>query len=321
MTIEKTDPAPSPAPAGASGGQRVRHKKRGTIYRVIGVGELQSDTELSEGARIVAYRCETDGRLWLRPQSEFEDGRFEPALAMTDAAWAKRAADLEEGHEVSAGIAPAPSPAPAGASDVSELVERLKRSAKEALSADELNFNRLVTRCDLWAGDMSSAATALSQQAAEIERLRERLGPHGLVVVTIGEVGHYVNEAVAAEIERLKAGQVKLIASVASTAAELVTVECQRDEAKARAEAAERDIKAIEEEHAFCRKRLLIVADEKIAAEANLAQAVECLRRLANAADDVGVKNFDTDSFSDEVQEMDDATRAAREFIKKMEGE
>lgn len=40
--------------------------------------------------------------------------------------------------------------------------------------------------------------------AGEINRLRERLGPRGLEVVVIDGAGHYVNEKVKAEIERLR---------------------------------------------------------------------------------------------------------------------
>jgi hypothetical protein len=40
--------------------------------------------------------------------------------------------------------------------------------------------------------------------AKEIERLRERLGPRGLEVVEINGAGHYVNEKVKDEIERLR---------------------------------------------------------------------------------------------------------------------
>jgi uncharacterized protein YoxC len=39
---------------------------------------------------------------------------------------------------------------------------------------------------------------------ADNEKLRERLGPHGLEVVMIGDSGHYVNQAVRAEIESLR---------------------------------------------------------------------------------------------------------------------
>lgn len=40
--------------------------------------------------------------------------------------------------------------------------------------------------------------------AREIKRLRDRLGPRGLEVVEIDGAGHYVNEKVKAEIERLR---------------------------------------------------------------------------------------------------------------------
>ncbi len=51
---------------------------------------------------------------------------------------------------------------------------------------------------------------------AENERLRERLGPRGLEVVEINGAGHYVNERVKAEIDRLRAAlaQIHAFASV-----------------------------------------------------------------------------------------------------------
>ena len=42
------------------------------------------------------------------------------------------------------------------------------------------------------------------EAADEIGRLRERLGPRGLEIVEINGAGHYVNEKVKAEIERLR---------------------------------------------------------------------------------------------------------------------
>lgn len=46
------------------------------------------------------------------------------------------------------------------------------------------------------------AADLITHQAAEIERLRERIGPRGLEVVMIDGTGHYVSEAVAKELTR-----------------------------------------------------------------------------------------------------------------------
>ena len=52
----------------------------------------------------------------------------------------------------------------------------------------------------LEAGDPAQAAP----ERGELEMLRERLGPRGLEVVEIDGAGHYVNEKVKAEIERLR---------------------------------------------------------------------------------------------------------------------
>lgn len=57
-----------------------RHKKRGTIYEVLGDAELQAEpgSGVEEGWMFTIYRGE-DGKLWARPTNEFHDGRFEPA--------------------------------------------------------------------------------------------------------------------------------------------------------------------------------------------------------------------------------------------------
>lgn len=56
--------------------RRVRHRKRGGVYTVIGTAELQMATDLCDGSSLTIYRGE-DGRWWAREEGEFEDGRFE----------------------------------------------------------------------------------------------------------------------------------------------------------------------------------------------------------------------------------------------------
>ena len=57
-------------------GERYRHLKRGSTYVKMGVGELQAASPVVEGVAVVIYRSEKDGRLWVRPEEEFNDGRF-----------------------------------------------------------------------------------------------------------------------------------------------------------------------------------------------------------------------------------------------------
>lgn len=62
--------------------RRVRHKKRGTTYTVLGEAEVQISTAstarlLNEGDKLTIYRCEHDGKLWARFPDEFNGGRFE----------------------------------------------------------------------------------------------------------------------------------------------------------------------------------------------------------------------------------------------------
>ena len=54
-------------------GSLFRHKKTGGVYRPLMVCELESD--LTE---MVVYKNIDTGRVWVRPVSEFYDGRFEP---------------------------------------------------------------------------------------------------------------------------------------------------------------------------------------------------------------------------------------------------
>lgn len=62
-----------------TGGARWRHKKRGTTYVELHRAELQHADPRFDCLPLVVYQCEKDGRVWVRPVDEFEDGRFEPA--------------------------------------------------------------------------------------------------------------------------------------------------------------------------------------------------------------------------------------------------
>lgn len=53
-----------------------RHKKRGTLYRVIGEAQVQTATPLLDDFCVTVYQGQ-DGNIWVRPTEEFEDGRFE----------------------------------------------------------------------------------------------------------------------------------------------------------------------------------------------------------------------------------------------------
>jgi hypothetical protein len=53
-----------------------KHKKRGTLYTVISLAELQMSANLNDGSEMVVYQGE-DGKIWVRGLEEFLDGRFE----------------------------------------------------------------------------------------------------------------------------------------------------------------------------------------------------------------------------------------------------
>lgn len=56
-----------------------RHKKTGRLYEVICQGLLEATLE-----PVTVYQSRVDGRVWVRPSTEFLDGRFEPAEAEDD---------------------------------------------------------------------------------------------------------------------------------------------------------------------------------------------------------------------------------------------
>ncbi|WP_206110873.1 nucleoside triphosphate pyrophosphohydrolase family protein [Rhizobium daejeonense] len=56
--------------------KRVRHKRRGTEYTVIGTGRIQIGKPLNDMDHVVIYWGDF-GDLWVRGEDEFLDGRFE----------------------------------------------------------------------------------------------------------------------------------------------------------------------------------------------------------------------------------------------------
>lgn len=56
---------------------RVRHLKRGSEYAVIGEASVQASSDIAEGDRVMVYRGLTTDQLYVRPVTEFNDGRFE----------------------------------------------------------------------------------------------------------------------------------------------------------------------------------------------------------------------------------------------------
>lgn len=52
---------------------RYRHVKNGGTYEIVSIAE----DENNRGEMLVVYRGEDDGKIWVRPSTQFFDGRFE----------------------------------------------------------------------------------------------------------------------------------------------------------------------------------------------------------------------------------------------------
>jgi hypothetical protein len=63
-------------PGERDAGVRFKHRVRGTSYTVLGHAVLQTNQPVSDQQELVVY-AGADGRLWVRPVTEFYDGRFE----------------------------------------------------------------------------------------------------------------------------------------------------------------------------------------------------------------------------------------------------
>lgn len=77
-----------------------RHKKRGTEYVLVGYGRMQAADLYHYGGdggylraddeEVAIYRGVADGKLWVRPREEFEDGRFEEIADADDGMGSER---------------------------------------------------------------------------------------------------------------------------------------------------------------------------------------------------------------------------------------
>ena len=62
--------------AGGSWTPTHRHVKRGSTYRHLATAKMQTDEPVADMSKVEIYQGE-DGLWWVRPTSEFNDGRFE----------------------------------------------------------------------------------------------------------------------------------------------------------------------------------------------------------------------------------------------------
>lgn len=56
--------------------ERWKHVKRGSFYRVLGQGNAQVSSHIKDMEPVIIYQAEEGGSLWVRPATEFYDGRF-----------------------------------------------------------------------------------------------------------------------------------------------------------------------------------------------------------------------------------------------------
>jgi hypothetical protein len=62
-------------------GEIYKHLKTGGLYEFVDMGLIEATKQVA-----VIYRCQNTGQVWIRPVTEFFDGRFECILQNDDKA-------------------------------------------------------------------------------------------------------------------------------------------------------------------------------------------------------------------------------------------
>lgn len=168
-----------------------RHKKRGTVYRILH-NNITMQEEQTEGRRLddepmVVYQDVKSGAVYVRLVVEMWDGRFEQVAPLASPSPSLSAAPVGEPETLPCDVRLPPATTIRKGCKVSTLILAIKQ--RESYADADTRF----------------AAPVGENNAEELRMLRERLGPRGLEVIEIDGRGHYVNEAVKAEIVKLRA--------------------------------------------------------------------------------------------------------------------
>ena len=202
-TLDASAPSPQLSDARADAGSpkdgtreppHWKHKKRGTEYVELGRGELQSATSVIEGDVLVAYRSTHDGKVWVRAQSEFDDGRFEQLSAppvpqegvskemdqpaLVDAAWDRHDFAVDEGGSAKAGMLAALAPL---LEDNARLKDHLKFARQTANNTFE-NMKTAVERADAAEAKFKNEEREHGKTVTELKAHAEAAGRDGGII-------------------------------------------------------------------------------------------------------------------------------------------
>lgn len=77
---------------------RYQHKKTNQSYALVGFGMIQTKTPLVDNAEVAIYESERTGHLWVRPVTEFSDGRFLEISREVSSDWRTTSTKTEDGY-------------------------------------------------------------------------------------------------------------------------------------------------------------------------------------------------------------------------------